>query len=117
MAVAKVFFDSDLRYGIDGTRELLKKKRIAIGAMKDVDFVLFVNRRRNQCKMISFSSRGSYLTTFKTTKGRMTVEDLQKIPTLYKESSFLNKTMESQVREFLGHGVTVYTEGADLKAV
>ncbi len=28
MAIAQVFFDSDLRYGIDGLRELLKKKRV-----------------------------------------------------------------------------------------
>lgn len=117
MAIAKVFFDADLRYGIDGMRELLKKKRIAMSAMKNADFVLFLNRKRNQCKMISFTDRGAYLTTFKTTKGKMSLQDLKAIPNLYRESSFINGTMKGQIKEFLGTGITVYTEGAELKAV
>jgi len=34
----KVFFDADLRYGIDGMRLILKQKRIAITAMKENDW-------------------------------------------------------------------------------
>lgn len=117
MAVAQVYFDADLRYGIDGLKEFLKKKRIAVKAMRDGNFMLFLNRKRNQCKMISFSDRGAYLSTFKTDKGRMHLKDLMAFPTLYKESNFMNKTMEGQVQEFLGRGVTVYTEGAELRAV
>jgi hypothetical protein len=115
MAVAKVFFDADLRYGIDGLKGFLKQKRIAISAMKGTDFVLFLNRRRNKCKMISFSDRGTYLTSFGALKGRMTLEDLKRIPGLYRETSFLNPTMERQIRDFLGSGVQVYTEGQELK--
>ncbi|MGE0528771.1 MAG: hypothetical protein AB7P49_17025 [Bdellovibrionales bacterium] len=83
--------------------------------MKDSSFVLFVNRKRNQCKMISFTDRGSYLTTFKTNTGRMTIDDLKRLPSIYKETGFINQTMEKQIKEFLGHGVQVWTEGADLK--
>lgn len=117
MAIAQVFFDQDLRYGIDGMREFLKKKRIALKAMNETNFILFLNRKRNQCKMVSFSDRGAYLTTFKTAKGRMNLNDLKKIPTLYKGTEFINSKMETQLKEFLGHGVTVFTEGAELKVV
>lgn len=117
MAIAQVFFDQDLRYGIDGLRIILKKKKIAIQALKNTSYVLFLNRRRNQCKMISFSDRGSYLTTFKANKGRMTLEDIKLLPVLYKNTGFINTKMENQIGEFLNHGVNVYTEGAELKVI
>lgn len=117
MAIARVFFDSDLRYGIDGLRLELKKKRVAWSAMKAHDYVLFLNRRRNQCKMISFTERGSWLTTFRAEKGRISLEDLKALPMLYRETGFINQTMEKQIKTFLGEGVRVYTEGQELKVV
>jgi hypothetical protein len=117
MAIAQVFFDQDLRYGIDGLRTVLQQKRIAIKALKDSSYVLFVNRSRKQCKMISFTSRGAWLTTFRVEKGRIALDDLKRLPTLYKETGFINGKMETQLKEYLGRGVQVYTEGADLKVV
>jgi hypothetical protein len=117
MAIAQVFFDQDLRYGIDGLKVILQQKRIALKALKDSAYVLFVNRSRNQCKMISFTSRGTWLTTFRTNKGRMALDDLKRLPTLYKETGFINGKMETQLKEYLGRGVQVYTEGANLMVV
>jgi hypothetical protein len=45
MAIAQVFFDQDLRYGIDGLRTVLQQKRIAIKALKDSSYV-FLHRGR-----------------------------------------------------------------------
>lgn len=115
MAIAKVFFDADLRYGIDGLKAELKRKRIAVSAMRGTDYMLFLNRKRNQCKLISFNERGAYLTTFKTLKGRMHLEDLKMLPNLYTKTNFVNTQMATQVEDFLGHGVQVYTEGEALK--
>lgn len=96
--------------------ELLKKKKIATKAMRDSDFMLFLNRKRNQCKMISFTARGAYLTTFRTNKGRMSAQDIMAIPVLYLEAG-MNDTFADQVENFLGQGITVYSEGANLIAI
>ncbi len=117
MAVIRVFENFDLRYGVDGLRIQLKAKRIALSAMKETDFVLFMNKRRNQVKLISFTARGTYLTIFKTIAGRIQLSDLVKLPELLSASKFKNAGMEKQVAEFLGGNVKITTDGEETKVV
>jgi len=111
--VVRVYFDQDLRYGLDGLTKICKQKRIGISSMKGDEMVMFINRARKQMKIMW---AGRYLfTAYKHAgEGRFRAEDLNEISRNFKADLF-NGEMGNRVKNYLGKGLIVVDDGEGLK--
>jgi hypothetical protein len=105
MGIATVFFDQDLRLGVDGLRILLKQKRIATSAMRSGDFILFINRSKKHAKLFWTTEGKAVLVAVRKDKGRLSLEDIKHIPTLFtgnlmtaKVSDHITKHLKTSVQ-------------------
>lgn len=96
MAIAKVFIDVDMRLGIPGLTELCKSKRL--GIMKSDAMVLFLNKKRNLCKI--FWNK-EFMLTFKKEAGYISIEELKNIPYYFRGNMFKSVTLEGEATGFL----------------
>lgn len=111
MAIARVYFDQDMRCSIDGLKAALKLKGVAV-PRSEGDLVLFMNRSKTMFKMLSSSN---HLVLFKAPKGKVTIENIKSVSKIFSNTNFKSNTGETQTKKFLGRGVVVFTDGAELK--
>lgn len=95
MAIAKVFFDINLAMGIPGLTQVAKKQGVLGKDLLAQDFLLFVNRRKTQCK-IMWSAK--YLLQVRKADGKLTLKDLTLIPQYFK-----GQIMKEDIQDQLDH--------------
>lgn len=100
MAIARVFFDSDMRFGITGLTEAAKKQGVKAETLKETDFLLFMNKKKTSLKII-WGQR--YLLNLRKPldEGKITMEEIMNIPNYFK-GKFIAGSAEMVLRKGLG---------------
>jgi hypothetical protein len=113
MAIARVYFDQDLRYGIDGFTKELQAKRISQKAIASDDMTMFVNTRRTHVKIFW---AGQFVLSFRKRKGegKVTVQDLKSIPKCFSSGMF-NASVQKHLGNHLEKGIHVVVDDEGLK--
>jgi hypothetical protein len=109
--IVRVFFDVDMRKGPNGLRELLQDKRVAVSSMKDADFFMFLNRKKNSFKILSGEG---YCLHFSCGRA-VTRDDIAKIPSLFQNCVAKGKNLD-KLSELVDRDTKTYADG-DLKHV
>ena len=110
--IVRIYFDQDLRPGVHGLMEELKRKKVAIQALKETDLIVCVNRSRTIFKMISGSHHMVY---YKALKGRIKLEDIKKVSQIFANTSFKSKKASTETLKVLQKGVSLFHDGDDLR--
>lgn len=108
MAIAKVFFDIDMRLGIDGFEEILKRKKVTLRAN---EFAMFMNRKQTYIKIYW---GGHYILNYRKGK-QISVEDIKSIPEYFKRE-IMSANIERQIQKFIGDAPQVHVDESGLRA-
>lgn len=92
--IARVFFDQDMRLGLPGLNALIESKKIFT---KKSDALVFVNTKKTMMKCLI---ERQYLLTVKAKEGRVSVDDILRIPSLF-EGVWMNAKVKSQLENQL----------------
>ncbi len=98
MAVVKVFFDIDMRLGIDGLSKVMKSAGVKPATADDM--MMFMNRRKTYVKIL-WDGRFVLQLRKPNEEGRLTLEEIRTIPGFFK-GSFMNSTIEQRIVKTLG---------------
>lgn len=93
-----MFFDIDMRLGINGLTEVLRKGGIKAQAANSDDFFMFMNRRKTQSKIMWV---GEYLLQIRKDEGKITLDDILAVPKFFKKPLIGGPVMR-QVQNHLG---------------
>lgn len=113
MAVIKVFLDTSMGLGIPGLRRHLDEQRIAVDAAAPNDMFMFLNRNRNQCKILW---NGNMLFHLRKEGAEITIEELKKVPSFFRHA-LLGEKMEKQLNKYINKRVNVSVDEDGLKVV
>lgn len=104
MAVAKVFFDVSMGYGLPGLTEIARQKKFKVG---DGKFGLFMNRKRTKVKIL-FDEQ-TLVSYSKSSGGQITLEELKALPLTFR-GEWITDTIGKSIEKWLATPVTEYSE-------
>lgn len=112
MAVAKVFLDVNMGLGIPGLTKLLEENRIAVKAAHTDTMFMFLNRNRNQVKILWHER---FMLHFRKSEDAITIDELKKIPNYFKAQIITGK-IETQLAKFINKktNVTIDEDGLNV---
>ena len=84
--VIRLFQNADLRCAHDGLGLLARDHKIDVSKLQKGEFIMFINRRKNQLKAFA---AGNIVAHLKTVDGhRLDLNVIQKLPTYFSGGSF-----------------------------
>lgn len=82
--ILQVFFDVDLRNGHEGLREIAKKAKVDVENLKEGEFLIFLNTRKDKVKVYASNDVYAY---YRSPTGRIQLEAIRHIPNAFNGTS------------------------------
>ena len=82
--VVQVFFNSDLRCGLDGLTIIAKKAGVNSDDLSDGEFLVFINKKKNMMRVF----HGNMFTHYRPESGRVNYGMIQHLPRSFNGTKF-----------------------------
>lgn len=95
--IQEIFFDTDLRNGLDGLIDVAKKRNVDIDKLKKGDFLVFVNTKRDKMRLVPCKD---LFANYRSPTGRIELNMIRHIPEYFDGSELgFSKALEKALRE------------------